>query len=302
MSKSSKKIIAVAGATGAQGGGVLRALQEHGGYVVRALTRDPVKAAGLADEVVEADFDRPETLRRAFEGVYGVFANTNSFAAPDTDEIAQGKAMVDAAKGAGVTHFIWSTLPNVAEISGGTFQVPHFTNKAKVDEFVEAAGFKFLTFVEPPFYFQNLVSPMYPKHDGPDGTPTWGQPMRGGSRGVHMGDISELGHLVVGALERPEQAGAGQHLSLAGDLLSWDEVIAVLRRQGHNIAFEEVPSEDWDNQGPWAPSVREMFSYFEAHTCFGPDATSKIDLASAITTKPFTSFDAWAAANMPVTG
>ena len=77
MSKSSNRIIAVAGATGAQGGGVVRALQEHSDYNVRALTRNPSKAAGLADKVVEADFDRPETLRQALEGVYGMFANTN---------------------------------------------------------------------------------------------------------------------------------------------------------------------------------------------------------------------------------
>lgn len=68
MSNSSKKIIAVTGATGAQGGGVVRALQEGRGYIVRALTRNPSKAAGLADEVIEADFDRPETLRQALEG------------------------------------------------------------------------------------------------------------------------------------------------------------------------------------------------------------------------------------------
>ncbi len=301
MSISSKRTIAVAGATGAQGGGVVRALQEHGGYIVRALTRNPAKAAGLADEVVEADFDRPETLRQAFEGVYGVFANTNSFAGPNTDEIAQGKAMVDAAMAAGVTHLIWSTLPNVVEISGGKFQVPHFTNKAQVDGAVEAAGFDYFTFIEPPFYFQNLASPMYPKHAGADGTPTWRQPMRRDSRSIHMGDITELGHLVVGAFEKPEQAGAGQHLSLAGDLLSWDDIIAVLRRQGHDIAFEEVSAKDWDGQSPWAPGVREMFSYFTAHTYFGPDSSSKVALANAITTRPFTNFDAWAAANMPVT-
>ena len=80
------------------------------------------------------------------------------------------------------------------------------------------------------------------------------------------------------------------------------DVIAVLRRQGHKIAFEEVPAENWDAQSPWAPAVREMFSYFDAHTYFGPDASRKVALANAITAKPFTNFDAWAAANMPVTG
>ncbi len=302
MSISSKRIIAVAGATGAQGGGVVRALQEHGGYIIRALTRNPAKAAELADEVVEADFDRPETLRKAFEGVYGVFANTNSFAGPDIDEIAQGRAMVDATKAANVKHYIWSTLPNVSEISGGKFQVPHFTNKAKVDAAVTSAGFDYFTFVEPPFYFQNLVSPMYSKQPGPDGTPTLRQPMRRDSRGIHMGDITELGHVVTGAFEQPERAGAGQHLSLAGDLLSWDDIVAVLRGHGHQIAYEEMSAEEWDSLNPWGAAVREMFSYFDAHTYFGPDASTKIALANEITTKPATNFDAWAAANMPVTG
>ena len=127
-----------------------------------------------------------------------------------------------------------------------------------------AGGRGGLLVAEPPFYFQNLASPMYPKHGGPDGTPTWSQPMRSDSRTIHMGDITELGYLVVGAFEQPEQAGAGQHLSLAGDLLSWDDIVAVLRRHGHNIAFEEMSAEDWDSQNPWGASVREMFSYFDA--------------------------------------
>ena len=162
------KTIAVIGATGAQGGGVVRALQERGKFRVRALTRNPAKAEGLADEVVAADLTRPETLTPALDGAYGVFANTNSFGGPTVDEIAQGTAAVEAAADAGVTHYVWSTLPNVAEISGGSFTVPHFTNKAAVNRAVADAGFEAYTFVEPPFYFQNLVSPMYATRPGAD--------------------------------------------------------------------------------------------------------------------------------------
>ena len=72
-----KRLIAVIGATGNQGGGVVRALQEHGDFRVRALTRHPAKHRGVADEVVEADLNRPETLRSALDGAYGVFAVTN---------------------------------------------------------------------------------------------------------------------------------------------------------------------------------------------------------------------------------
>src|SRR6476659_9791473 len=90
MLSDSKKLIAVIGATGQQGGGVVRALQANGQFKVRALTRDPGKHRELAEEVVEADLDRPETLKAAFEGAYGVFLVTN-FWEEGTDELKQAK-------------------------------------------------------------------------------------------------------------------------------------------------------------------------------------------------------------------
>ena len=232
--------IAVFGATGSQGGAVVRALQERGTFSVRALTRNPNKAEGLTDEVVAADFDQPETLAAALEGAYGVFTNTNSFAGPDTDEVAHGSAAVEAAKSAGVEHYIWSTLPNVDEISEHELTVAHFTNKARVNTVVEEAGFDWFTFVEPPFYYQNLASPMYPREPGPDGVPTWSVPMRADARGIHVGDINELGDLVAGAFEQRDKVGHGEYLSFAGDLVSWDDLVAVLRSQGHDLAYSQA--------------------------------------------------------------
>jgi uncharacterized protein YbjT (DUF2867 family) len=290
-----KRTIAVFGATGAQGGGVVAALKRRGAFTVRALTRKPASAPdGLGDEVAAADFTKPETLIPALEGAYGVFVNTNSFAGPDVDEVAQGTAAVEAAKAAGIGHYIWSTLPNVAEISAGQFNVPHFTNKATVDVAVGAAGFRFHTFVEPPFYYQNLISPMYDPQPGPDGTPTWMQPADPAPRGMHVGDITELGNLVAGAFANPDAAGQGQHLSLAGDLVSWNDLVATLNRQGHNLAFDEATEDPW--------GMRDQFGYFAEYTYFGPDAESKIAAAEKVTTKPFTDFATWADQNMPVPG
>src|SRR5205814_5858149 len=132
-----------------------------------ALTRNPEKHRDLADEVVEADLDRPETLKSALVGAHGVFLVTN-FWAPGTDELKQATAAIRAAKDAGVQHFIWSTLPNVEAISGGKFDVPHFTGKAKIGSIVRAAGFASHTFVIAPFYFQNLAGALGP-HKPPDG-------------------------------------------------------------------------------------------------------------------------------------
>src|SRR5258708_36089209 len=112
MSSNDKKLIAVIGATGQQGGGVVRALQARGQFKVRALTRNPDKHRELAAEVVEADLDRPETLNAAFEGAHGVFLVTN-FWEKGTDEFAQATSAVSAAKDGGVKHFSWSTLPDV---------------------------------------------------------------------------------------------------------------------------------------------------------------------------------------------
>ena len=102
---NTKKLIAVVGATGHQGGAVVRALQASGQFKVRALTRNPAKHPQLADEVVHADLSRPETLKAAFAGAHGVFLVTNPWE-PGTDERKQVLSAVHAAKDAGVQHFI----------------------------------------------------------------------------------------------------------------------------------------------------------------------------------------------------
>src|SRR6266403_1711030 len=80
MLSNDKKLIAVIGATGQQGGGVVRALQARGQFKVRALTRNPEKHRELAEQVVGADLDKPETLKAAFAGADGVFLVTNFWA------------------------------------------------------------------------------------------------------------------------------------------------------------------------------------------------------------------------------
>ena len=110
-----KKLIAVFGATGNQGSGVVRALKASGQFKVRALSREPGKYKGGADEVVAADLARPGTLVPALEGAHGVFLVTN-FWQEDADEISQATAAIKAAKAAGVDHFIWSTLPKFQKV------------------------------------------------------------------------------------------------------------------------------------------------------------------------------------------
>jgi uncharacterized protein YbjT (DUF2867 family) len=295
---NTKKLIAVVGATGQQGGAVVRALQPNGQFKVRALTRNPAKYPQLADEVVLADLDRPETLKAAFAGAHGVFLVTN-FWESGTDERKQALAAVHAAKDAGVQHFIWSTLPNVETISRGKLDVPHFTGKAKIDRIVREAGFAHHTFVIAPFFYQNLLGAMAPQKQA-DGTMGWVLPLDPEQRVIHMGDITELGPIVVGAFAQPELAGHGEHLPLVGDFMSFNEIIATLNRQGHKFSFKQVPHELFAGFFPGAEEVAAMLSYFEAHTYLGSDSRDAIALANKVAGRQPTKFAAWARANFTI--
>jgi hypothetical protein len=140
--------------------------------------------------------------------------------------LARGRRRIHAGNGGGtrgqscggVEHFIWSTLPDVEAISGGQFDVPHFTGKAKVDRVVTEAGFANHTFVIAPFFYQNLAGAMAPQQQA-DGSMGWALPLDPSVRCIHMGDIRELGEIVAGAFVHPDQAAFLE-------LFSWRRLIA----------------------------------------------------------------------------
>jgi uncharacterized protein YbjT (DUF2867 family) len=297
MESTNKELIAVVGATGQQGGAVVRALQASNQFKVRALTRNPAKHRELADEVIQADLNRPETLKPGFEGAHGVFLVTN-FGEEGTDEVEQATAAVRAAKDAGVKHVVWSTLPDVEAISGGKFHVPHFTGKAKVDRIVKEAGFANHTFVIAPFYYQNLIGVLAPQKQT-DGSARWALPLDPTVRSIHMGDITELGDIVAGAFAHPGQAGHGEYLPLVGDFVSFNEIIDTLNRQGHNFSFHQVPKEVFAGLFAGAAEIAEMFDYFQTHTYLGSDSRDQIALANKIAGRQPTEFSAWARLNFP---
>ena len=298
MNSSKEKLIAVVGATGHQGGSVVRALKARGEFKVRALTRNPEKYRELADEVVRADLRQPETLKAAFEGAHGVFLVTNFWEA-GTEELGQATAAVDAAKNAGVQHLIWSTLPDVEVISGGKFHVPHFTGKAKVDRVVGEAGFANHTFVIPPFYYQNLVGAMAPQRQA-DGTLGWALPLDPDATCIHMGDVTEIGNVVAGAFAHPDQAGHGEHLAFVGDFMSFNGIVDTLNQQGHRLTFTQVPKDVFAGLFPGASEIAEMFGYFEDHTYLGSASHDEIALANKIAGRLPTKFSPWARLNFPV--
>jgi uncharacterized protein YbjT (DUF2867 family) len=293
-----KPLIAVVGATGKQGGAVVRALQAGGQFGVRALSRNPAEHRDLADEVVEGNLDRPETLKAAFQGVHGVFIVTN-FWNEGTDERKQASAAVEAAKNAGVKHVVWSTLPNVEAISGGTFNVPHFTGKAKIDQIVNEAEFAHHTFVIAPFYYQNLVGRLAPQKQA-GGSVGWALPLDPDVRCIHMGDIRELGSIVAGAFAHPDESGNGAYLPLVGDFMSFNGIVETLNAQGHTFTFHQVPAEMFATLFPGAAEIAETFKYFQAHTYLGSDWSDRIALANRIAGGRPSTLSTWARANFSV--
>mgnify|MGYP003397941797 FL=1 len=285
-----KKIIAVIGATGSQGKGVIDSIVKDGTFKTRAVTRNPEKYSGKADEVVKGDLTDLISLTEAFKNAHGVFVVTNFW--EGADEIAQGKIAIQAAKNAGVNHFIWSTLPNVEKISNGKFDVPHFTGKAKVDELVKNAGFKNYTFVQPPFYYQNFSGMLgaQPKQDGSTG---WTLPIDPSKKVIHMSDINDLGKVVAGAFLNPEKVGQGSYLALATELNSFNDILASYKANGKEYSFTQVPGELFSTFFEGAKEISEMMAYFEAHSYMGPNSENNILQANAISTESFTSLNEW---------
>jgi len=167
---SDKKVLVVFGATGTQGGSVVKSIlgdpKTAAAYSIRAITRDPSKPAAqkLAEagcEVITADLDNASSIEKALAGAHTVFAVTNFWEKASADiEIQQGKNVADASKKAGVQFLIWSSLINVTELSGGKLsQVHHFDSKAKVEEYIRSIGIP-SSFFLPGFFMSNLPGKM----------------------------------------------------------------------------------------------------------------------------------------------
>ncbi|CAI4215646.1 unnamed protein product [Parascedosporium putredinis] len=142
------KIIAVTGATGSQGGGVVNVMKNTAGWKVRAITRNPGSDAAkkLSDEgieVVQADMDDEESLKKAFEGVHAVYAVTNWWEqlfrghGPDESGEIEEKHGMNIARAAAaqptLEHYLWSTTPSAKRVFAGEHVTPHMDYKANVD-------------------------------------------------------------------------------------------------------------------------------------------------------------------------
>jgi uncharacterized protein YbjT (DUF2867 family) len=306
-----RKIIAVVGATGAQGGGLVRAIlgDPAGGFAVRAITRDPTsdkarELARLGAEVVAADVDDEASLTRALQGAYGAYFVTFFWAhfSPDKEK-AEAAIMARAAKAAGIRHAIWSTLedtrrrvplsdPRMPTLMG-QYKVPHFDAKGESDHLFTDAGVP-TTFLLTSFYWDNLIHfGMGPKK-GPDGRLAFTLPM-GDAKLAGMA-AEDIGRCAYGVFKAGTKY-IGKAVGIAGEHLTGAQMAAALSRAlGQPVTHNAVTPDVYRSFGfPGADDLGNMFQFyrdFEADFC----AVRSVDESRALNPS-LQSFSAWLDAN-----
>jgi uncharacterized protein YbjT (DUF2867 family) len=272
-----RKIIAVVGATGAQGGGLVRAIQadRNRGFAARAITRNPnsEKAQALREmgvEVVAADADRPETVNRAFAGAYGAFCLTNFWEhfSPER-ELAQARNMAQAAKSAGVEHVIWSTLEDTRKwvpleddrmpTLMGKYKVPHFDAKGEADQIFRDLGVP-TTFLLTSFYWDNLIYFGAGPQRGPDGILAITFPMD--NKPLASIAVEDIGKCAYGIFKRGREF-INKTVGIAGEHLTGQQMAnALTRALGQEVRYNNVPPEVYRSLGfPGADDLGNMFQF-----------------------------------------
>ena len=304
-----KKVIAVVGATGAQGGGLVRAIlaDPNGGFACRAITRDPNKdkakaLAGKGVEVVQADLDDLDSLTKAFAGAYGAYCVTNFWEHFSGDkEKAQARNLAEAAKTAGLQHVIWSTLEDTRKLMspGDTrmpmlqekYRVPHFDAKAEANAYF--AGLP-ITCLVTSFYWDNLYAFGLGPKKGPDGVYSWASPM--GSRRLAGIAVEDIGKVAYGIFKAGQQY-IGKTVGIVGENLTLDQMSEKLSKGlGILVKYNAVEADVYRGFG--FPGADELGNMFQVYRDFEKEVLSarSIDVARSLNPSLQT-FDQWLAEN-----
>jgi len=241
--------VVVFGATGSQGGAVVQHLLQHHQFHVRAVTRSAVsdKAKKLASthhgavEVVEADMDKPDSLRKVIEGAYGVFSVQQSAMIVGYDrEVAAGKNVADVSKALGVEHLVYTS---VGGADRDTKNIKHFYSKRLVEDHIKSLGVPY-TILRPVYFFENLF---YQKADIETGTFAIALESNQKLQGIA---VSDIGWFAAHAFANPNQ-WLGKELEIAGDDLTAAEYAKELNAQHFRVPDEKLPNEDWVAMMMW---------------------------------------------------
>jgi len=268
MLESDKPLIAVTGATGAQGGSVVRFLLKDGGFRVRALTRNvnseralDLKLKGV--DVVRADFDDFESLLEALKGASGAFLLTNFWdptVLTEEREFATGKALVDAAKEAGVGHVVYSTVDRSTKTKAA-----HFDSKFRVNEYLKESGMR-RTSLYTLFYFENFINlEAFMLRKSSNGTAVeadW--PVLWADGPVPGYSVSDTGAYVLAAFKEPEK-WIGRDIKAAAEIFTPRQFVAILKEfapSGVEIDFKEKSFEEFDQSKNLPGFMKELHANF----------------------------------------
>jgi uncharacterized protein YbjT (DUF2867 family) len=305
-----KKIIAVVGSTGSQGGGLIHAILNDptGGFAARAITRDPHKdkakaLAAKGAEVVKADLDDVESLKKAFAGAYAVYGVTNFWEHFSAEkEKAQAKNIADAAKAAGVKHVIWSTLEDTRKlmqpddkrmpILQEKYRVPHFDAKAEANAFF--AGLP-VTYLVTSFYWDNLYMFGLAPKKGDDGVYSWTFPM-GNAKLAGMA-AEDIGKTAYGIFKAGDQY-IGKTVGIVSENLTIAEMGDKLTK-GLGIGPVKYNAVDANMyRGFGFPGADEMGNMFQMYRDFEKDVLSARSVETTQSLNPqLQSFNQWLAKN-----
>ena len=233
-----KRFVLVTGATGQQGGAVVKALLANG-HKVRGVTRntDSASAKELAAqgvEMVAGDFTEPDSLTRAATGVDTIFAMTTPFEQGTEAETSQGLQLIEAAKRAGVGHLVYSSVGSANQSTG----IPHFDSKGLVEQAIITSEVPY-TIIGPVFFMDNFLQ-SWITSGLQEGTLSMGMP---GDRKLQQVAVADIGAFAAAVIERRDSL-FGQRFDIAGDELNFNEVAAVLsNRVGREIRYEGFPVE-----------------------------------------------------------
>ena len=254
MAKNSGKVILVTGATGKQGGAVLRHLRDAG-FPVRAMTRDPNQEraralVGHGTEVVRGDFNDPASLTRALDGVDGVFSVQTPMGQGVDAEVRQGIALADAAKRSRISHFVYSSVAAADQKTG----IPHFDNKFRIEEHIRATGLRYTIF-RPVFFMENWLG----MRDGIE-QGALALPLNPDTR-LQMIAVEDIGAFVAMVFAHPGH-WQGRAVELAGDELSMTELAqAFTRMAGREVRYEQVPWDRFEQQA--GREITLMYKWFQ---------------------------------------
>jgi uncharacterized protein YbjT (DUF2867 family) len=306
-----KKVIAVIGATGAQGGGLVRAIldDKNGSFTARAITRNvnSDKAKALADagaEVVAADLDDVKSLKKAFEGVHGAFCVTNFWEHLKPEkEVSQAHNMAQAAKDAGVKHVIWSTLEDTREsipLSDdrmptlmGKYKVPHFDGKGEANAIFTQLGVP-TTFLVTSFYWENFIYfGMGPKK-GADGKLAITLPM--GSRKLPGIASEDIGKTAYAIFEDGDEM-IGKTVGIAGGHLTGEQMAKSLSKAlGQPVAYNAITPAAYRAFG--FPGAEDLGNMFQFNTEFEQDCCDARNISETKSLNPeLQTFDRWLGEN-----